>query len=200
MPLSPSAPRELIHTRAIECLGYRRADGLWEIEARIRDTKTYPFKNRWRGEVVAGAPLHDMQVRLTIDENFTIHGAEATTDASPHRICPEAAPPMAALEGLKIAPGWIQAVKAKLGGTHGCTHLVELLGPMATTAFQTLYPVLAKRAAEATPDARPRMIDSCYAWSAERDLIREFYPTHYTGTGPQPGADLGATTAKGTAS
>ena len=28
-------------------------------------------------------------------------------------------------------------VRERLGGTEGCTHIVELLGPVATTAFQT---------------------------------------------------------------
>jgi hypothetical protein len=31
MPLSDPAPRQLAHTRAIECKGYERADGLWDI-------------------------------------------------------------------------------------------------------------------------------------------------------------------------
>lgn len=53
-----------------------------------------------------------------------------------------------------------------------------------------------RSAPRAPPDARPRMIDSCYAWSAERDVIREFYPKHYTGPGPQPGVGPGAATAK----
>ena len=32
MPLPAPAPRTLKHTRAIECTGYEREDGLWDIE------------------------------------------------------------------------------------------------------------------------------------------------------------------------
>ena len=42
MPLSTSAPRQLMHNRAIECRGYQREDGLWDIEGHLVDTKTYP--------------------------------------------------------------------------------------------------------------------------------------------------------------
>ena len=40
MPLPPSADREEVHLRAIEMRGYRRADGDYEIEGRVTDTKT----------------------------------------------------------------------------------------------------------------------------------------------------------------
>ena len=33
MPLSANVERELVHTRTIESWGYRRSDGLWDVEA-----------------------------------------------------------------------------------------------------------------------------------------------------------------------
>ncbi|MBO6784243.1 MAG: DUF2889 domain-containing protein, partial [Alphaproteobacteria bacterium] len=45
MPLSPPAEREHIHTRTVECAGYRRTDGLWDIEGHLTDVKTYTFEN-----------------------------------------------------------------------------------------------------------------------------------------------------------
>ena len=42
MPLSPPAARDPLHTRRIEINGYRRADGLFDIEGRLTDTK--PFR------------------------------------------------------------------------------------------------------------------------------------------------------------
>ena len=44
--------RRLMHTRSIECEGFLRDDGLWEVEAWLRDTK--PFTQRadhFRGEL-----------------------------------------------------------------------------------------------------------------------------------------------------
>ena len=63
MPLSPPQPREHMHTRDITCTGYRRADGLWDIEGHLTDTKTYAFTNDERGEVPPGVPVHEMRIR-----------------------------------------------------------------------------------------------------------------------------------------
>jgi len=55
MPLPAATPREPIHTRRIEMQGYLRQDGLWDIEGRLTDGKSYAFKNDYRGEVKVGA-------------------------------------------------------------------------------------------------------------------------------------------------
>ena len=63
MPLSPPAPRRHIHTRRIECRGYLREDGLWDVDAWIEDTKTYPFESELRGTVEAGGQVHVPETR-----------------------------------------------------------------------------------------------------------------------------------------
>ena len=52
MPLPAPAPRQLLHKRVVQCWGYRREDGLWDIEGRLVDTKTYPFPNEDRGGAI----------------------------------------------------------------------------------------------------------------------------------------------------
>src|SRR5262249_43965799 len=64
MPLSPPAPREHLHTRNIECTGYLRTDGMWEVDAHLTDTKTYDFQSSERGDMPAGRHVHDMWIRL----------------------------------------------------------------------------------------------------------------------------------------
>ena len=185
MPLSSPAPREHIHTRKVQCEGFRRSDGLWDIEGHITDTKTYGFGNRERGEVKPGSPIHDMWIRLTIDDTLTIQGVEAVTDASHYSICPNVTPNFQRLIGLLIGPGFRKQVRERLGGTEGCTHLVELLGPVGTTAFQTVMPLvdrdLYKRhqgAASEAPRARkrPALLNSCYAFSDEREVVARQWP------------------------
>jgi hypothetical protein len=191
MPLSPPVEREHIHTRVVECRGYRRGDGLWDIEGRITDVKTYSFGNQFRGEIPAGAPVHDMWLRLTVDDRLTIQAVEAVTDANPYPACPEVAPHFARLTGLRIRPGFQSEVRARLGGTEGCTHLVELLVPVATTAYQTVFPYLererrARQKAEGKPrekpSRRPPLINSCHAFAADGALVRRYWPDFYTGS------------------
>ena len=138
MPLSPPVGRQHLHTRRVTCQGFFREDGLWDIEGRITDEKTYEHANEWRGPLKPGDFVHDMSIRLTLDHRFTIVDVEAVTDKSPYRICGDVAPDFKKLIGLRIGGGFHREVRERLGGVHGCTHIVELLGPVATTAFQTV--------------------------------------------------------------
>jgi Protein of unknown function (DUF2889) len=191
MPLSAAAaPRELIHTRSIECRGYRREDGLWDIEGHLIDTKTYGFNNHFRGALPPGVPVHDMWLRLTVDDRLVIHAIEAATDASPYAICPNITPNFQRLKGLRIYPGFHKQVRDLLGGVEGCTHLVDLLGPVANTAYQTVFPWRARQYAERLaaegkaperPVRPPKLIDSCHAFAADGEVVKRYWPDYYAG-------------------
>jgi hypothetical protein len=182
MPLSPAAPRKLLHTRTVTCRGYRREDGLWDIEGHLVDVKTYDFDNHHRGEVKAGEPVHEMWLRLSIDDDMHIRGAEAATDHAPYAMCPDITVRFSLLEGLKIGPGFHRQVQKRVGGVNGCTHLVELLRPLATAAYQTL--VAKRRKREANPDAppkRPLFLDTCHAHATDSPEVKRRWPAFYTG-------------------
>ena len=185
MPLSPPSKREPVHTRQIECHGYRRDDGLWDIEGHLLDTK--PAKphatDKTPDDVMV---IHDMWLRLTIDDALLVHAAEAVMDKSPYRICPEIAPNFDTLSGIRIKPGWRQEANRRVGGGKGCTHLVELLGPMATVCYQTLYgggpeaDAEQNRSGDAkrqpTPQSKPHFIDKCHAHRSDGDIVNKYWP------------------------
>ena len=137
--LSPAVPREAVHKRQINCNGFVRADGLYDIEAELTDHKTYDFPSDFRGTVTPDLAVHHMVLRITIDRDRVIQHAEAITITGPYAICPKANAVFDNLVGLQIGPGWRRKVQAAIGGQHGCTHITELLGPVATIAYQTLY-------------------------------------------------------------
>jgi hypothetical protein len=137
--LSPAMPREAVHKRQINCNGFVRADGLYDIEAELTDHKTYDFPSDFRGTVTPDLAVHHMVLRITIDRDRVIQHAEAITITGPYAICPTANAVFDNLVGLQIGPGWRRKVQAAIGGRHGCTHITELLGPVATIAYQTLY-------------------------------------------------------------
>jgi hypothetical protein len=170
MPLPPpSAERRHIHTRRIVCEAFERSDGLWEVDANMVDTKTHDTE---RGR--AGQPLHDMWVRLTLDTDFVIRDVASAMNAYPNATCPMAVDPMRGLIGVRIGAGWQQDVRKHIGGALGCTHLRELLAPMATTAMQAMGHVLRSRGT-----GRPRQgKGTCYAKSddADRALYRDRLP------------------------
>ncbi len=192
MPFPPPAPRTHLHNRAIDCQGYLRDDGMWDIEARIVDTKTYVIENRWRGDLEPGVPIHNMGLRLTLDHNFTVHAVATTMDDQPHQICHHVLDNFQRLIGLRIGPGWNRKVKELLGGVEGCTHLVELLGPIATVAFQTTSSAVAREIArkahpalyadaEPDPAQKPFVLNGCYTWRSDSPAVQEVYPLHFTG-------------------
>ena len=182
MPLSAAAPRKLMHTRAIECKGYERADGLWDIEAHLVDTKTYAHSRRQGGcDRAAGEPVHDMWLRVTIDLDMVIHAAEARTDEGPYPICGDVTVNFKALAGVKIGRGWRRDIAERLGGVKGCTHLVELLGPLGTTAFQATGRARQARETARPSSRKPYQLNSCHVYADDSEAVRERWPAFYTG-------------------
>jgi hypothetical protein len=180
MPLSPPASRKLIHTRAIECKGYEREDGLWDIEAQLVDTKTYPHSRRNGGaDRKPGEPVHHMWLRLTIDLDMLIHAAEAHTEAGPYPTCGDITPNFKELAGVKIGPGWRREIATRLGGIKGCTHLVELLGPLGTTAFQATGRAREARNASRPVTRKPYQINSCHIYKEDSPAVRERWPQFF---------------------
>ncbi len=175
---SPNEDLELLHTRQIELKFYKRKDDLYEVVGHFTDKKTYPFRLQLADEdLLAGEPVHDMELRMVIDDELTIHDIKATMNATPFGICREAQNTLAALKGLRIAAGWNKKVREILGGTASCTHLMELLGPMATTAFQGLAPKRLEEIELPENEAlRRAKVNSCYAYSENRVVVARLWP------------------------
>ncbi len=181
MTLPPPVEREHLHTREMAFRGYRRADGLWDIDGRLTDVKTYSFPNEFRGEIAAGEPIHDMWLRVTIDEDFVVHDIEAVTDGAPFQVCPAITPNFKKMIGTRMGRGWRREVRERLGGIEGCTHLVEALGAFATVAYQTLYPTLVKKRKDRARIGKPPLIDSCHAFRGDGEIVQKTWPDHFTG-------------------
>jgi hypothetical protein len=181
MALPPAAPRRHLHTRTIACEGFQRDDGLWDIEARIVDTKTYAYDEPIRGHRRPGEPVHQMAVRLTLDTEMVVRDIAVDMPDTPYDACQGAAPSFKSLIGRRVGPGWRSAVNECVGGTQGCTHVRELLFPMATVAFQTMVgwgedaDESAARPAGAD-GGRPYFLDGCKAWAADGDIVVKLYP------------------------
>jgi len=199
MGLSEPVKREAMHTRRIEVQGFLREDGLLDVDARLVDTKPYSFANDARGEVPAGLPLHEMLVRMTVDEQLVITACEAVTLHSPYPNCGGGAEGMGVLAGLALKAGFLKAANERLRGPLGCTHIREMLQQIATVAHQTMWPVRerarARRLAEeqrADPSkvlradadedgGSSQQVNTCFAYSSAGPVVRQRWPHLYTG-------------------
>ena len=185
MPLSVPVPRRLLHNRTVQCWGYQREDGLWDIEGRMVDTKTYAFPNEDRGGVIQpGDPLHDMWIRLTVDDQFRIHNVEARTDGSPFGLCPAITDRYQKLIGARIGPGWSLKLRELFSGINGCTHMTELLGPVATTMLQAVYGKRYDEDDAKAPEDRspPSVLNTCHALASDSSVVKKRWPRAYTGS------------------
>ena len=180
MALSEPAPRAHIHTREVLCRGYRREDGLWDIEGQLVDTKTYAFDNKTRGTVEPGDPVHEMWIRVTLDDRLEIRAVEAVTEKHPFVSCPGIAPDYGKMVGTFIRPGWTRTVRERLGSAQGCTHLTRLLQELAVVAAQTIWPLLKKsEQTDGGATRKPPFLDTCHALRTDGPVVREHFPQWY---------------------
>lgn len=177
MSLPESVEREHLHTRRISCEAFRRTDGLWDIDGHMMDVKTYYVEANEEGRTVeAGEPYHDMSLRITIDKQFLIHEVHATMAATPFQMCPKITAAFKQLEGTRLGPGWHSKTRELLGGTKGCTHLLELLRPIATTAVQAIWPMMDENMRQYSAALA---LNTCHSWSQSGEVVKQYFPKLY---------------------
>lgn len=178
LPL-PECARERVHRRRIVVDGYRRTDGLLELDALLEDVKDvdYPLAS---GVRPAGEPVHALWIRVTLDSTFTIVDAVANSDRVPYPGgCDTIAPAYKALIGLNLVSGFRRTVTEMFGEVRGCSHLTELLFSLPTAAIQTFATF--KRENEDTGE-KPFQLDRCHALETSTETVRRYYPRWYNGS------------------
>jgi len=179
--LGMPAHRAQVHTRTVEYRGYRREDGLWDIEAELTDTKTYAHQTPDRGVLQAGEPVHGMAIRLTVDDKMKITDVAVGMPATPFPECQQAKPPMKRLVGCTLGRGWRKTIEEALGGIQGCAHLRELLFNMATVGYQTI-PHYRKHLRQAAGLPEPLLKrpaphhGQCLAWDFNGTVMKRLRP------------------------
>ncbi len=179
MPLSSPVSRSLRHTRAITVEAYARDDGLWDLDANIRDIKARDIELP-SGMRPGGIPVHDLQLRVTINRELDIVDAEAASDAVPYPgYCDTIGPAYKKLVGLSLLKHFRLHLKDRLSGVLGCTHLTELAQVLPTAALQAFADdEFETREGARTPGAqeRPFEIDRCHALRADGPAVAKYYP------------------------
>ncbi len=173
--------RQLMHTRRVTCEAYMREDGLIDIEGVMTDVKPETVNSHYR-VIDADTPFHHMRLTVTVDQEFLIHDVLAETLASPTPVCGDITSAYRNLIGLRIGPGFKKAVAERVGGLAGCTHLTDLLGPMATALIQSTFALRQEekrqRAQEDPNHVRPRpwVVGTCHAYHPDGDAALRIWP------------------------
>ncbi len=175
MPLPPSsAARRLTHRRQIDVQVFARDDGLWEAEARLSDVKARDSALA-TGIRPAGDPIHDMLLRVVVDLQFNVVASGAESLAVPYPgHCDRHGDVYGRLTGLNLMRGFRQALRERVGGTAGCTHLTELAQVLPTAVVQAMAGEVIDTRGQG--DERPFQIDRCHALRSDGQAVQAHYP------------------------
>lgn len=185
MPMSNPVNHREIHHRTIDIKAFARDDGLYDVLAHLVDRKPFPFlRIDPYNPIPAGQPLHDFWIRITVDDGYVVRAIEAASDTTPFELCKEAETTLSVLVGARIASGWSSKVKSLLRGAASCTHLMEMLITMATPALQGIRGLAREHKVLMDSNAVTGKLDSCYAYSSHRAVIKMHWPEHYKPSKP----------------
>jgi hypothetical protein len=179
MSLPAAAPqRQLKHRRQFDIQVYARGNGLWEVDATLSDVKTQPVQLA-SATREAGSPIHEMQLRLVINERLDVLEAGSQTRWMPYDgICDNHGDAYGRLVGLNLMRGFRKAALERLHGVQGCTHLTELALVLPTAVLQAFAgDVLDTRGEHG--DQVPFQIDRCHALRSDGEAVRLHYPRWY---------------------
>jgi hypothetical protein len=192
-----ASDRQLKHRRSIDVQIYARGNGLWEVDARITDARSSESLMPTR-TLPAGEPIHDMLLRLVVDERFNVIEAGAQTLAMPYPgECDRYGDIYSRLTGLNLMKGFRHAVKERLGGVQGCTHLTELTQVLPTAVVQAFAGDVIDTRGDSADSPQPFQIDRCHALRADGPTVKTYYPRWYRA--PKPSVPPGSPPSGGTA-
>lgn len=178
-PNAPSTERRLMHSRATLVQVYAREDGLFDVEAELRDTKTRDMQLS-AGIRKAGEPVHDMLMHLVVDKQLNIIDAGSVTHAMPYPgHCDRHGNAYARLKGLNLLKGFRAAVKQQLSGVQGCTHLTELCQILPTAVIQAFAGVVIDTREGSDDGQPPFQLDRCHALRRDGEVVQAHYPRWY---------------------
>jgi hypothetical protein len=176
--LPAPAPREAVHTRSIVCRSFRRDDGLIDIDGRFIDTRPFAYHSDFRGDCPAGSALHNMQLRLTVDRSRHIQAVVSAMPGTPYVGCVDVNANFQRLVGLSIARGFRKALRERLGGVEGCTHMLALIDTLAAAAVQAFASSNYAPRQPGQPDPvrvwkLEALVDTCHSYRSDGVVMQQ---------------------------
>jgi hypothetical protein len=103
----------------------------------------------------------------------------------PFAPCGDITPKFSVLKGKRIGRGWMKELRDAIGGPNGCTHQWELLGRIATVAYQTTN--VARRRQPRKPGQIPFVFNTCHMYTPTSPETLKRWPDLYQGPLPVEG-------------
>lgn len=180
MTLPQAAPsRQLKHRRQIDVQVFARDDGLWEVDATLVDTKTR-VAHLGSGPREAGVPIHEMLLRLVVNEQLDILQAGSETRWMPYTgQCADHGDVYQRLVGLNLLKNFRLTSRERVGGVKGCTHITELAQVLPTAVVQAFAGEVIDTRGNTEGASQPFQIGRCHALRSDGPVVQQFYPRWY---------------------
>lgn len=180
MSFPPEPDLPLIHHRSYDVRAYRQSPTELRLRGTVQDQKPpgiYLDDDR-------PLTVHHMVVDLLISfPALQILEIDVVLGTHPHEGCAAIEPDYQQLVGLSIARGFSRAVKDRVGGPRGCTHVGALLQAMAPVVIQSTWSMRAaeegtvavnigRSKSDVSVEDRLRYnLDTCHIWAADGELV-----------------------------
>jgi hypothetical protein len=190
--VQPSLNRTPLHTRQVCYRAFARADGLWDVEGTLLDTKEFQFDRPHLSPLMPGDPVHHMSVVVTVNDDLEIVAIAGRMHTAPLGECQEAGVTLQQLVGQRLGKGWRHALEKEMGGVGGCTHLRELLFNLATAAIQGIPGYRdQRRQQQGLPPLRPtdevpHYVGGCMTWRRDGPVVKRLMPQFYVPIHKEP--------------
>ena len=165
-----------LHERRMEFRSYPAPDRGLIVEGWLRDERLAPGYH-WNGDDYPTGVIHWMCVRVLVGGwPPVIQEAEAEMPEIPHELCPSTLDSVDKLVGLRVASGFSEEVKTRLGGVNGCTHLTALavaMGPAIIHGYWTQMYRERRQIPKSLEDIPgfSALINSCRLWRDDGPLM-----------------------------
>lgn len=177
MSLKDYCSGEGIHRRhiLIDTYPYGSEEGAVIVEGKLFEDRLQHYYLT-TGEKRAPGPLHHMILRILVKgPQLQIQDIEIEMNEIPREECAETAGFMEAVRGMKIGPGFTKEVRALLGGTKGCAHLVALLLTMAPATVQGFWAYRARKPVsgefKSGGTLSKYLENTCYVWRSDGPMM-----------------------------
>ena len=173
--------KELLHSRRIEVSCFETDEESLLVEGWLEDERMVPCMLPATGQPRDPGVFHHMIARMRVSlPDLYILSLDAQMPIVPMDMCREIRDSVEKLVGLQLKPGFTDTVRALLGYTEGCVHLMNLALAMASAAVQGTGAFYSRKRDDNGPGqtfARPGELDrtvlvnSCWLWREDGPLM-----------------------------
>ncbi|HOD36169.1 MAG TPA: DUF2889 domain-containing protein [Syntrophales bacterium] len=160
------------HTRTVEINTYEYDEQRLAVDGYLKDHRFQEYHLE-TGERRQPGLMHHMTVYLLVNKKtLDIEDLHVKMPVVPDDHCREIINSMNLIKGLRITRGFTSKIKALIGGSKGCTHIVELLTQMATSTIQGQIAYIQQGPLMSKLDIIRMVENSCWPWRSDGPIIK----------------------------